>query len=182
MVEPVSFCSVNKSKTAHETRAQKNEPRGGCHSMSRSPRCTSVLDLHIKESDLYSFNLFGLLSSWVEAFNFILLLTKLWKTFDVPKCWKPLVCKARDCKLQQVLLRMASLSLLPNAVTASVQKQKGSWHPISNGIPAEDAVNLSPGLSSNPSCQSFKMTEENQYLWTAWPYIITASCDLQHSK
>lgn len=78
---------------------------------------------------------------------------------------------------------MTPLSLLPNAVTASVQKQKGPWHPVSNAIiPGEDAVNLSPGLSSNPSCQSSKMTEVNQCLGTAWPYIITASCDLLPSK
>lgn len=138
---------MNKSKTAHETLAQKNEPCGGCHSRSRSPRCTFALDLCIKDSNLYSFNLFGLLSSWVAAFNFILLLTKLWKNFGFPKCWKPLVCKAGDCKLQ-VFLLMTPLSLLPNAVTGSVQK-----HPISNTIPGEDAVNLSPGLSSNPSYQ-----------------------------
>lgn len=54
---------------------------------------------------------------------------------------------------------------------------EGSWHPVSNEIPAEDAVSVRPGLSSNPSCQSFKVTEENQRLWTAWPYTITASCD-----
>lgn len=58
---------------------------------------------------------------------------------------------------------MTPLSLLANAVTASVQEQKGPWHPISNAIPGEDAVNLSPGITSNPSSQSFKMTEENQY-------------------
>lgn len=70
---------------------------GGCPSMSRSPRCTFAPDLCLKDSDLYSFHLFGFLSSWVAAFNFILLLTKLWKTFGFPKCWKLLVCKARDC-------------------------------------------------------------------------------------
>lgn len=57
-IEPISFCSVNKGKTS-----QKNEPHGGCHSMGRTPRCTFALHLGIKDSDLYSFDLFGLLSS-----------------------------------------------------------------------------------------------------------------------
>lgn len=142
----------------------------------QSSRCMFACDLCLKDSALYSFHLFGFLSSWVAAFNFILLLTKLWKTFGFPKCWKPLVCKAGDCKLQQALQLLTPLSLLPDDTeTRGLGIQ-------SNATRGEDAVNLSPGISSNPSCQSFKMTEENQYLWPAWPYIITASSDLQHSK